>query len=185
MLWRHGWRWAPLRGASISGARLRLSASLSHAREPADRRTERGGRRSRCPLPSTRVLDDIIRSWSQRPRADARTAAVCASVATGRKSQFLTSDIESLIVFGAPIGRPEERFVKALLLRFGTCDSRSDTTYATRRFRQARHQAIRNTSSRSWMYALLVGDRELPTASLRVGGIRVCMASPDLDALVS
>ncbi len=41
--------------------------------------------------------------------------AVCAVGGYGRKSQFLCSDIDLLMVFGGPIGRPEERFVKALL----------------------------------------------------------------------
>ena len=41
--------------------------------------------------------------------------AVCAVGGYGRKSQFLCSDIDLLIVFGGAIGRPEERFVKALL----------------------------------------------------------------------
>ena len=41
--------------------------------------------------------------------------AVCAVGGYGRCSQFLHSDIDLLVVFDRPIGRPEERFVKALL----------------------------------------------------------------------
>ena len=61
-------------------------------------------------------IDGIIRELVDAARAHTQAPlAVCAVGGYGRKSQFLHSDIDLLVVFGGPIGRPEERFVKALL----------------------------------------------------------------------
>ena len=61
-------------------------------------------------------IDGIIRELVDAARVHTPVPlAVCAVGGYGRKSQFLCSDIDLLMVFGGPIGRPEERFVKALL----------------------------------------------------------------------
>ena len=109
---------SPAKGRDLDQAelRLRLSASLDSARQELVDATERGeggraavGRFSEC-------IDGIVRDLvdAARPQTGA-TVAVCAVGGYGRRSQFLHSDIDLLVVFGGPIGRSEERYIKALL----------------------------------------------------------------------
>ena len=108
----------PAKGKDADQAelRLRLSASLDTARQALIDATERGeGGRAALAL-HAECIDAIIRDLVNAARAQTRASlAVCAVGGYGRKSQFLHSDIDLLIVFAGPIGRPEERFVKALL----------------------------------------------------------------------
>ena len=108
----------PAKGKDADQAelRLRLSASLDTARQALIDATERGeGGRAALAL-HAECIDAIIRDLVDAARAQTRASlAVCAVGGYGRKSQFLHSDIDLLIVFAGPIGRPEERFVKALL----------------------------------------------------------------------
>jgi [protein-PII] uridylyltransferase len=108
----------PAKGRDVDQAELRarLSASLSHAREHLIAATERGEGGRDALAQHADCIDGIIRELVDSAHAQTATSlAVCAVGGYGRKSQFLHSDIDLLIVFGAPIGRPEERFVKALL----------------------------------------------------------------------
>jgi [protein-PII] uridylyltransferase len=109
---------SPAKGKDVDQAelRLRLSASLDRARAQLVAATERGeGGRAALALHAG-CIDGIIRELVDSARAHTRVPlAVCAVGGYGRRSQFLHSDIDLLVVFGAPIGRPEERFVKALL----------------------------------------------------------------------
>src|SRR5688572_16168356 len=108
----------PAKGRDVDQAelRLRLSALLDQARRDLIDATERGeggradlSRHADC-------IDGIIRELVDAARGQTETPlAVCAVGGYGRRSQFLHSDIDLLMVFGGPIGRPEERFVKALL----------------------------------------------------------------------
>jgi [protein-PII] uridylyltransferase len=108
----------PAKGRDVDRAelRLRLSVLLDAARTELIAATERGeggraalGRHAECIDGIIRELVDAAHVHTQAP------LAVCAVGGYGRKSQFLHSDIDLLMVFGVPIGRPEERFVKALL----------------------------------------------------------------------
>ena len=108
----------PAKGKDADQAevRLRLSTSLDIARQALIDATERGeGGRAALAL-HAECIDAIIRDLVDAARGQTRAQlAVCAVGGYGRKSQFLHSDIDLLIVFAGPIGRPEERFVKALL----------------------------------------------------------------------
>ena len=108
----------PAKGKDADQAevRLRLSTSLDTARQALIDATERGeGGRAALAL-HAECIDAIIRDLVDAARGQTRAQlAVCAVGGYGRKSQFLHSDIDLLIVFAGPIGRPEERFVKALL----------------------------------------------------------------------
>jgi [protein-PII] uridylyltransferase len=109
---------SPAKGRDVDQAelRLRLLASLDAARRELTDATERGeGGRAAVGRFSERI-DAILRELVESARSQTRAAVgVCAIGGYGRRSQFLYSDIDLLIVFGGPIGRPEERFVKALL----------------------------------------------------------------------
>src|SRR5687767_2312251 len=108
----------PAKGKDVDQAelRLRLSASLDVARRELIDATERGEGGRAALARHADCIDGIVRELvdSARPHTSA-PLAVCAVGGYGRKSQFLYSDIDLLLVFGGPIGRPEERFVKALL----------------------------------------------------------------------
>jgi [protein-PII] uridylyltransferase len=109
---------APVKGKDADPAllRLRLSASLDEARRELVDATERGEGGRAALARHAECIDGVIRELVDAAHAHTRAPlAVCAIGGYGRKSQFLHSDIDLLIVFGAPIGRPEERFVKALL----------------------------------------------------------------------
>jgi [protein-PII] uridylyltransferase len=108
----------PAKGKDADQAevRLRLSASLDAARQALIHATERGEGGRAALAQHAECIDAIIRDLVDAARGQARAPlAVCAVGGYGRKSQFLHSDIDLLIVFAGPIGRPEERFVKALL----------------------------------------------------------------------
>ncbi len=108
----------PVKGKDTdqAGLRVRLSGTLDLARRALVDATERGeGGRAALAL-HAECIDGIIRDLADAARGYTQTPlAVCAVGGYGRKSQFLHSDIDLLVVFGGSIGRPEERFVKALL----------------------------------------------------------------------
>jgi [protein-PII] uridylyltransferase len=91
-------------------------ASLDSARSELIEFTERGeGGRLALARFSDRV-DGILRELIDAACAQTDTPiAVCALGGYGRQALSLHSDIDLLLLFGGPIGRPEERFVKALL----------------------------------------------------------------------
>ena len=109
---------APVRGKDADQAelRLRLSVSLDEARGELISATERGEGGRAALARHAECIDGIIRELvdAAHPHTSA-PLAVCAVGGYGRKSQFLCSDIDLLIVFDRSLGRPEERFVKALL----------------------------------------------------------------------
>ena len=108
----------PAKGRDVDQAelRLRLSASLDLARQQLVDATERGEGGRAALASHAECIDGIVRELVDIARVHTRTPlAVFAVGGYGRKSQFLHSDIDLLVVFGGPIGRPEERFVKALL----------------------------------------------------------------------
>ncbi len=109
---------APAKGKDVDQAelRLRLSASLDEARRELVGATERGEGGRMALARFSECIDGIIRDLVDSARTQtAASLAVCAVGGYGRRSQFLHSDIDLLVVFGGPIGRPEERFIKALL----------------------------------------------------------------------
>jgi len=108
----------PVKGKDVDQAdlRLRLSASLEEARSELIDATERGEGGRAALARHAECIDGIIRALVENARTQTQTSlGVCAVGGYGRKSQFLHSDIDLLVVFGGSIGRPEERFVKALL----------------------------------------------------------------------
>ncbi|RPI55120.1 MAG: HD domain-containing protein [Acidobacteria bacterium] len=108
----------PAKGRDVDAAelRLRFSASLDRARRELVDATERGEGGRTALASHAECIDGIIRELVAQARLQTRTPlAVFAVGGYGRKSQFLYSDIDLLVVFGGAIGRPEERFVKALL----------------------------------------------------------------------
>ena len=108
----------PAKGRDVDQAelRFRLSASLDAARRELIDATERGEGGRDALARHADCIDGIIRELVDAAHVHTQAPlAVCAVGGYGRKSQFLHSDIDLLMVFGAPIGRPEERFVKALL----------------------------------------------------------------------
>jgi [protein-PII] uridylyltransferase len=109
---------SPAKGKDADQAelRLRLGASLDQARRELIEATERGEGGRAALARHAECIDGIIRELVDSARVHTRSpVAVCALGGYGRKSQFLYSDIDLLIVFGSALGRPEERFVKALL----------------------------------------------------------------------
>lgn len=109
---------SPAKGRDVDQAelRLRLSESLDQARRQLIDATERGEGGRVALSRHAECIDGIIGKLVENAATHTRVPlAVCAVGGYGRKSQFLHSDIDLLVVFGTPIGRPEERFVKALL----------------------------------------------------------------------
>jgi [protein-PII] uridylyltransferase len=108
----------PARGREIDEAalRVRLETALDSARQELIQSTERGeGGRLALALFSERV-DGILRELVEAAGAQTSTPiSVCALGGYGRRALSLHSDIDLLLLVGGPIGRPEERFVKALL----------------------------------------------------------------------
>ncbi len=109
---------SPVKGRDVDQAelRLRLSASLDEARTQLIDATERGEGGRTALARYAECIDGIVRELVESARTHTQAAlAVYAVGGYGRKSQFLHSDIDLLVLFGGPIGRPEERFVKSLL----------------------------------------------------------------------
>jgi len=109
---------SPVKGRDVDQAelRLRLSVSLDEARTQLINATERGEGGRVALARHAECIDGIVRELVEKARTHTRAAlAVYAVGGYGRKSQFLHSDIDLLVLFGGPIGRPEERFVKSLL----------------------------------------------------------------------
>jgi [protein-PII] uridylyltransferase len=104
------------RDADQTDLRLRLSASLDQARGELIDATERGDGGCAAVAGFSQRIDTIVRELVTIASAQIDTAvAVCAIGGYGRRSQFLHSDIDLVVVFGGAIGRPQERFIKALL----------------------------------------------------------------------
>jgi [protein-PII] uridylyltransferase len=104
------------RDADQTDLRLRLSASLDQARGELIDATERGDGGRAAVAGFSQRIDTIVRELVTIASAQIDTAvAVCAIGGYGRRSQFLHSDIDLVVVFGGAIGRPQERFIKALL----------------------------------------------------------------------
>ncbi len=107
---------ARLRDLEAHERKERLAALLSTARDEyaADIRRGHGGP-SACARFAERI-DGLVRdiTWAAH---DLYTVpfAVCALGGYGRRMLCLHSDLDLLVVFDGPIGRPEERLVKALL----------------------------------------------------------------------
>jgi [protein-PII] uridylyltransferase len=109
---------SPVKGRDVDQAelRVRLSASLDEARTQLIDATERGEGGREALARHAECIDGIVRELVENARTHTRAPlAVYAVGGYGRKSQFLHSDIDLLVLFGGPIGRPEERFVKSLL----------------------------------------------------------------------
>jgi [protein-PII] uridylyltransferase len=109
---------SPAKGRDVDQAelRVRLSAALDGARRELIAATQRGEGGRAALARHSECIDGIICELVDGARGQTRAPmAVCAVGGYGRRSQFLYSDIDLLIVFGGPIGRPEERVVKALL----------------------------------------------------------------------
>ena len=100
----------PVKGKDVDQAdlRIRLSASLDEARRELIDATERGEGGRAALSRHADCIDGIIRELVDAARVHTTALlAVCAVGGYGRKSQFLRSDIDLLMVFGGPIGRPE------------------------------------------------------------------------------
>ncbi|HKY23324.1 MAG TPA: nucleotidyltransferase domain-containing protein, partial [Vicinamibacterales bacterium] len=109
---------SPAKGRDVDQPelRLRLSASLDQARRNLIDATELGEGGRLALAQYSGCIDGIVRSLADSAHAQTDAAlAVYAVGGYGRRSQFLHSDIDLLVVFDRPIGRPEERFIKALL----------------------------------------------------------------------
>src|SRR5215212_6139004 len=105
-----------VRDAGGVALRARLEATLDAARQELVASTERGEGGSDALARYSEGVDAIVRELVDGARAQTTTPiAVCALGGYGRRALSLHSDIDLLLLFGGPIGRPEERFVKALL----------------------------------------------------------------------
>ena len=75
-----------------------------------------GGQAATPPRSTPDAWTRVVQLVVEEARAlTATPVAVCALGGYGRKTLCLHSDIDLLIVFGGPIGEPEERFVSAVL----------------------------------------------------------------------
>jgi [protein-PII] uridylyltransferase len=154
----------PAKGRDVDQAelRLRLSTLLDQARQQLVDATERGEGGRVALARHAECIDAIIHELVESARPQTRTPlAVFAVGGYGRKSQFLHSDIDLLIVFGGAIGRPEERFVKALL--HPLWDLRFQVGHHVREQNDFEHP---DTSNPEYLLALmdlrpLAGDRAL------------------------
>jgi [protein-PII] uridylyltransferase len=99
-----------------SELRVRLQTSLDAARQDLVASTERGEGGRQALTRYSEAVDAILRDLVEVARAQTTTPiAVCALGGYGRRALSLHSDIDLLLLVGGRIGRPEERFVKALL----------------------------------------------------------------------
>jgi [protein-PII] uridylyltransferase len=96
--------------------RARYQAALDSARQElvASTTIGEGGRQALEKFSDS--VDAILRDLVEVAGAQTRTPiAVCALGGYGRRALSLHSDLDLLLLVGGRIGRPEERFVKALL----------------------------------------------------------------------
>ena len=96
--------------------RIRHQAALDSARRELIASTElgEGGRQALARFSDS--IDAILRDLVAAAGAQTTTPiAVCALGGYGRRALSLQSDLDLLLLAGGRIGRPEERFVKALL----------------------------------------------------------------------
>src|SRR6267378_4945240 len=104
------------RDVDTAALRARLEATLDAARQELIASTERGEGGRQALARYSDGVDGILRELVEAARAQTSTPiAVCALGGYGRRALSLHSDIDLLLLFGGPIGRPDERFVKALL----------------------------------------------------------------------
>jgi [protein-PII] uridylyltransferase len=154
----------PAKGRDVDQAelRLRLSASLDRARQQLTDATERGEGGRAALARHAESIDAIVLELVERARVHTPTPlAVFAVGGYGRKSQFLHSDIDLLVAFAGRIGRPEERFVKALL--HPLWDLRFQVGHHVRELADFEHP---DTTNPEYLLALmdlrpLAGDRDL------------------------
>jgi [protein-PII] uridylyltransferase len=105
-----------IRDQETAERQRRLDARLADARAAfaTEIRAGQGGRAAHERFSDR--MDEIVRSIVDDARSHARSAvSVSALGGYGRRAQCLHSDIDLLIVFEGPMGRAEERFVKAVL----------------------------------------------------------------------
>ena len=96
--------------------RGRHQAALDSARRELIDSTERGEGGRQALVRFSDAVDEIVRELVGAASAETPTPiAVCALGGYGRRALSLHSDIDLLLLVGGRIGRPEERFVKALL----------------------------------------------------------------------
>src|SRR4051812_41001669 len=96
--------------------RIRHQAALDTARKALIESTERGEGGREALAVFSDGADGILRDLVGVASTQTKTpVAVCALGGYGRQALSLHSDIDLLVLVGGPIGRPEERFVKALL----------------------------------------------------------------------
>ena len=99
-----------------AGLRARHQAALDTARQELIASTEHGegGRQALARFSDS--VDAILRDLVGAAGTQTKTPiAVCALGGYGRRALSLHSDLDLLLLVGGRIGRPEERFVKALL----------------------------------------------------------------------
>jgi [protein-PII] uridylyltransferase len=105
-----------VRDVDTAALRARLEVTLDAARQELIASTERGEGGRQALARYSDGVDGIVRELVDAARAQTSTPiAVCALGGYGRRALSLHSDIDLLLLFGGPIGRPDERFVKALL----------------------------------------------------------------------
>ena len=96
--------------------RVRLQTALESARRELIGSTERGEGGRQALACYSDAVDGILRDLVEAARAQtAAPIAVCALGGYGRRALSLHSDIDLFVLVGGRIGRPEERFIKALL----------------------------------------------------------------------
>ncbi|HEV3217135.1 MAG TPA: HD domain-containing protein [Vicinamibacterales bacterium] len=96
--------------------RVRQQQALDAARGELVASTERGEGGRQALARFSDAVDEILRDLVEAVAAETGTPiAVCALGGYGRRALSLHSDIDLLLLVGGRIGRPEERFVKALL----------------------------------------------------------------------
>ena len=96
--------------------RVRNQAALDAARQELVASTERGEGGRQALARYSASVDAILQDLVDAASAHTKTPfAVCALGGYGRQALSLQSDLDLLLLVAGRIGRPEERFVKALL----------------------------------------------------------------------